>query len=269
MNANCYTCYQEPRATLEGGKYEVIDRGSNQEIPILRHDRYGSWSVQRPAFGTLGRFHPLMTRVGADQRTIEVGMRFDRAEFTMWKEQGLSDHDAINNSIFCGSFSGVYNAPQEGRWAFEMKAPSSNLVELVAMLWPKDDAVWPDGEVNIVEGPVDGEQTMTNIHWKDEEGKAQHDPLMVPVDITEWHLYELQITKSFIEFYIDGKIVRTIMSPHVAHKIPSHLVLQCGVSPRFEALFDNIRDTGFEETILFRPIAAPGLRDLKTCYQSN
>lgn len=266
MIENCYTCYQEPRPTLEGGEYMTVDRHSNQEIQILRHNRYGSWSEQKPGFGTLGRFHPLMTRVAADQRTVEVGMRFDRAEFILWNERGFGDNVAVDKALFCGSFSGSYNAPQLGRWTFEMKAPSNPLVELVAMLWPKDDKVWPDGEVNVVEGQVNGKKTMTNIHWKDEAGLPQHDPLDVDVDIREWHRYDVDVEPGVIAFSIDGTVVREIQSPHVAHNIPSHLVLQCGVNA---AILDNfetdIRDRGFEEWILYRPIAAPGLRDLTIC----
>ncbi len=132
--------------------------------PLLQFDTYGGWSVQRPEFGTLGRFSPDMTRLLPDGQTFELKLRLDRAAYQLYRELGATHDQALHNSLLCGSWSGRHNAPGLGVWEADLKAPSSDRVELVAMLWPEDDDAWPHGEINFVEGRVGDGTTMTNLH---------------------------------------------------------------------------------------------------------
>ena len=134
---------------------------------IQRYRTYGGWSVQRPEYGTLGRFDPAMTWLLPDGRTFALTLRLDRAAYQLYREAEVPHDQALHNSLLCGSWAGLHNAPGLGTWEMELRAPASDRVELVAMLWPEDDQEWPLGEINFVEGRVGTGSTMTNLHWPD------------------------------------------------------------------------------------------------------
>lgn len=227
---------------------------------LLDFSTYGGWGVQRPEHGTLGRYSPDMTKLLPDGRTFALTLRLDRAAYQLNRE-ALVDHEkAMHNSLLCPAWSGKYNPPARGVWEFDLKAPASDRVELVAMLWPQDDSAWPTGEINVLEGRVGSGKTMTNVHWKDTNtGANEHDPLMVDVDVTEWHRYRLEVEPETITWSVDGKVVRELESQYVPFDTPVHLVVQAGVNP--DIMMDWHENFEWEQVILFRPVSAPGIEE--------
>lgn len=227
-------------------------------VELLNHTMYGGWSTQRPAHGTLGRFSPDMTTLMPDGRTFELKFRFDRAAYQLYREAMVDHQHAMDNSLLCPSWSGTYNTAAKGVWEFDLKAPATDRVELVAMLWPQDDRVWPKGEINALEGRVGDGRTMTNLHWPDPEtGRPMHEPLMVSVDVSQWHRYRLEIDEHRVIWSVDGSVVREVESPYVPHDVPVHLVVQAGVNP--DIMDDWHENFEWEQVILFRPVSAPGI----------
>ena len=222
---------------------------------LLEHRTYGGWGVQRPEHGTLGRYSPDMTKLLPDGRTFALTLRLDRAAYQLYREAGASHEQALHNSLLCPAWAGLYNAPARGAWEFGLKAPASDRVELVAMLWPQNDREWPLGEINFIEGRVGNGQTMTNLHWPDIDGAPQHAPAMIDLDVSQWHRYRVEVLPGRIRWFVDGRTVRTLETPHAPIDIPTHLVVQAGVNP---AIRDDWHDNfEWEQTILFRPLRAP------------
>ena len=222
---------------------------------LLEYRTYGGWSVQRPEHGTLGRYSPDMTRVLPDGRTVALTLRLDRAAYQLYREAGASHEQALHNSLLCPAFASRYDVPARGVWEFELQAPPSDRVELVAMLWPQDDREWPTGEINILEGRVGTGQTMTNLHWPDIDGVPQHAPAMIDLDVSQWHRYRVEVLPGRIRWAVDGRTVRTLDTPHAPIDTPVHLVVQAGVNP---AIRDDWHDNlEWEHTILLRPLRAP------------
>lgn len=226
-----------------------------QPIALLGYRTYGGWSVQRPEFGTLGRFDPHATRLLPDGRTFALDLRLDRAAYTLYREAGADHAAALTNSLLCGSWAGTLDVPGAGVWEMEAKIPASPHVEYVMMLWPHDDALWPHGEVNIIEGHASTGQTMLNLHWAGDDGQPAHDPAHITLDVTQWHRYRVEIAEGIIRWYVDGALVRELRSPHVPHATPLHMVIQCGVHPSYADAWRP--DAEFTETILFRPLRTP------------
>lgn len=229
-------------------------------VSLLDFSTYGGWSVQRPEHGTLGRYSPDMARMMADGRTVALTLRLDRAAYQLFRAAGVEHRQALDNALLCPSFTGAYNVAAKGVWEFDLKAPSTDRVELVAMLWPEDDSVWPTGEVNVVEGRTGTGQTMTNLHWKNPEtGQPAHDPVMVDVDVSQWHRYRVEVSEGRIVWSVDGQVVRELESPHVPHDVPVHMVVQAGVNPSI--LGDWHENFEWECVIMFRPVSAPGVEE--------
>ena len=227
---------------------------------LLGHATYGGWSAQRPAHGTLGRFSQEMTTLQQDGRTFRLGFKFDRASYQLFRAAMVDHQSSIEDSLLCPSWSGTYNAPAKGVWEFDLKAPATDRVELVAMLWPQDDKIWPKGEINVLEGRVGSGRTMTNLHWPNSDtGAPDHAPLMVDVDVSEWHRYRLEIDEHRVVWSVDGKVVRELESTHVPYDVPVHLVVQAGVNP---AIMDDWHENfWWEQEILFRPVSVPGIEE--------
>ena len=225
---------------------------------LLSYTTYGGWSPQRPAHGTMGRFSQEMTKLLPDGRTFRLGFKFDRSSYQLFRDALVDHQRAMDDSLLCPSWSGTYNTTAKGVWEFDLKAPASDRVELVAMLWPQDDKVWPKGEVNILEGRVGSGKTLTNLHWPSPDtGQPDHAPLMVDGDVSEWHRYRLEIDDHRVVWSIDGTVVRELESPHVPHNVPVHLAVQAGVNP---AIMDDWHENfWWEQEILFRPVSAPGI----------
>ncbi|MDO5091839.1 MAG: glycoside hydrolase family 16 protein [Propionibacteriaceae bacterium] len=222
---------------------------------LLAYRTYGGWSVQRPEFGTLGRYSPDMTRLLGDGRTFELRLRLDRAAYQLHREHGVDHETALHHSLLCPSWAGLHNAPARGVWEMDVKAPDTDRVEMVAMLWPESDDEWPLGEINFLEGRIGSGETMTNLHWPDDEGQPQHDPAMIPVDVTQWHRYRVEVQPGRVRWSIDGRTVRTLHTPHAPHDVPVHMVVQAGVNRAF--LQDWHPNIEWEERILIRPLRAP------------
>ncbi len=225
---------------------------------LLAYRTYGGWGVQRPEHGTLGRYSPDMTKLLPDGRTFALTLRLDRAAYQLYRELGASHEQALHNSLLCPAWAGLHNAPGHGSWEIELQAPSSDRVELVAMLWPQNDREWPLGEINFVEGRVGSGQTLTNLHWSDPEtGSPDHSPEEIHLDVTQWHHYQVDIDPGHVRWFVDGRLRRELHTPHAPHDVPVHLVVQAGVNP---AIRDDWHDDfEWEQNILFRPLRAPQL----------
>ena len=151
---------------------------------LLAYSTYGSWGVQRPEHGTLGRYSPDMTKLLPDGRTFALTLRLDRAAYQLYREFGASHKQALHNSLLCPAWAGLHNAPGYGSWEIELQAPASDRVELVAMLWPQNEREWPLGEINFIEGRVGSGQTLTNLHWPNPDtGDPDHAPEEIPLDV--------------------------------------------------------------------------------------
>ena len=131
---------------------------------MLEHRTYGGWGVQRPEHGTLGRYSPDMTKLLPDGRTFALTLRLDRAAYQLYREAGASHEQALHNSLLCPAWAGLYNVTARGVWEADLRAPASDRVELVAMLWPQNDREWPLGEINFVEGRVGTGRTLETPH---------------------------------------------------------------------------------------------------------
>lgn len=199
-------------------------------------------------------------RVLPDGRTVALTLRLDRAAYQLFRAAGVGHRQALDDSLLCPAFAGTYNTAAKGVWEFDLKAPGTDRVELVAMLWPQDDSIWPTGEVNVVEGRVGSGQTLTNLHWKDPAtGEPVHDPVMVDVDVSQWHRYRLEVSEGRLTWSVDGQVVRVLESPHVPYDVPVHLVVQAGVNPSI--LDDWHENIEWERVIMFRPVSAPGVEE--------
>lgn len=222
---------------------------------LLEHRTYGGWGVQRPEHGTLGRYSPDMTKLLPDGRTFALTLRLDRAAYQLYRELGASHEQALHNSLLCPAWAGLYNTPTRGVWEADLRAPASDRVELVAMLWPQNDREWPLGEINFIEGRVGTGQTMTNLHWPDIDGAPQHTPAMIDLDVSQWHRYRVEVLPGRIRWAVDGRTVRTLETSHAPIDTPVHMVVQAGVNP---AIQDDWHDNfEWEQAILFRPLRAP------------
>lgn len=222
---------------------------------LMRHRTYGGWSVQRPGHGTLGRYSPDMTRLLPDG-IFELRLRLDRAAYQLYREAGVEHEQALHNALLCPSWASLHSAPAKGVWEMELQAPDSDRVEMVAMLWPDDDQAWPTGEINLMEGRVATGETMTNLHWSDPRTAAPaHDPVMLPVDVTQRHRYAVEVSETAVDWYIDGVLQRRLETPHSPHTTFVHMVVQAGVHR--EILDDWHPDLEWEQTILLRPLRAP------------
>jgi len=98
---------------------------------LLAYSTYGSWGVQRPEHGTLGRYSPDMTKLLPDGRTFALTLRLDRAAYQLYREFGASHKQALHNSLLCPAWAGLHNAPGHGSWEIELQAPASDRVELL------------------------------------------------------------------------------------------------------------------------------------------
>ncbi|RRD51394.1 glycoside hydrolase family 16 protein [Arachnia propionica] len=223
---------------------------------LMAYRTYGGWSVQRPEFGTLGRYSPDMTRLLGDGRTFELRLRLDRAAYDLHREAGVDHETALHHALLCPSWAGLHNAPAFGLWEMELKAPATDRVEMVAMLWPESDEEWPVGEINLMEGRVGSGRTMTNLHWADPDtSRPAHDPEVIPVDVSQWHRYRVEVLPDAVRWSIDGALVRELRTEHSPYTVPVHMVVQAGVNRAF--LRDWHPDIEWEERILFRPLRAP------------
>lgn len=225
---------------------------------LLAYSTYGSWGVQRPEHGTLGRYSPDMTKLLPDGRTFALTLRLDRAAYQLYREFGASHKQALHNSLLCPAWAGLHNAPGYGSWEIELQAPASDRVELVAMLWPQNEREWPLGEINFIEGRVGSGQTLTNLHWPNPDtGDPAHAPEEIPLDVTHWHHYQVDIDPGQVRWFVDGRLRRELHTPHAPHKVPVHLTIHAGVNP---AILDDWHDNfEWEQTILFRPLRMPRL----------
>ena len=233
---------------------------------LLAYRSYGGWGVQRPGHGTLGRYSPDMTKVLPDGHTVALTLRLDRAAYQLYREAGAGHDQALHNSLLCPAWAGIHNAPGLGTWELELQAPPSDRVELVAMLWPQDDRDWPRGEINLLEGRVGTGRTLTNLHWPDPgTGEPAHAPEEIDLDLTLWHRYRVDVAPGLIRWLVDGRLRRELRTPHTPHDLPLHLVVQAGVNPAIREDWHD--DLEWEQTILFRPLRAPGLvrEPLDTC----
>ena len=212
---------------------------------LLAYRTYGGWGVQRPEHGTLGRYSPDMTKLLPDGRTFALTLRLDRAAYQLYREAGASHKQAL------------HNAPGHGSWEIELQAPASDRVELVAMLWPQNDREWPLGEINFIEGRVGNGQTKTNLHWPNPDtGDPDHAPEEIPLDVTHWHHYQVDIDPGQVRWFVDGRLRRELHTPHAPHKVPVHLTIHAGVN---SAILDDWHDNlEWEQTILFRPLRMCG-----------
>ncbi|MDO5082267.1 hypothetical protein EII34_14010 [Arachnia propionica] len=232
----------------------MTDESSHADL--LRHRTYGGWSVQRPEHGTLGRYSPDMTRLVPDG-VFELRLRLDRAAYQLYREAGVGHEQALHNALLCPSWAGLHSAAALGVWEMEIQAPPSDRVEMVAMLWPDDDQEWPSGEINLMEGRIGTGETMTNLHWADPlSGAPAHDPKMVPVDVTRPHRYAVEVGETTVCWYLDGTLQRRLETPHAPHTTRVHMVVQAGVHRSI--LDDWHPDLEWEQTILLRPLRAPG-----------
>ena len=65
---------------------------------LRQYRTYGGWSVQRPGFGTLGRYSPDMIRPLTGGR-FELRFRLDRAAYQLHREHGVSHEEALHHSL--------------------------------------------------------------------------------------------------------------------------------------------------------------------------
>ena len=238
------------------------------ELNAVREKRpyttYGGWSEQKPAFGTLGRFMPEMTRLTEDGETYELNFRFDRAAYQIMRDLGADHRTAVDKSLLCPAWCGKRNAATKGQtWQFDMQVADDPDIELVAMLWPEKDADWPNGEVNIIEGKMGKDTMLTNLHWKDPEtGEAMHAPLDVEMRPQWLNRYALRIKPNAVLWYINGWDERVLETPYAPYRNQVHFVLQAGVNEHIlERMGEDPIGDGFEweRTILFRPVNFPGI----------
>ena len=222
---------------------------------LRRYRTYGGWSVQRPGFGTLGRYSPDMIRPLPGGR-FELRFRLDRAAYQLFRDLGVSHEEALHHSLLCPGWASLHDAPGRGVWEIEIDPPDTDRIEMVALLWPQDDAVWPMGEINLMEGRLAQGETMTNLHWPDPtSGAPEHDPLMVPLDTTQRHRYRVDVQPGRVRWWVDGRLVRDLRTPHAPYDVPVHMVVQGGVHASI--LDDWHPDMEWEQRIIIRPLRAP------------
>lgn len=238
----------------------IIDAKAEIPTPLpvekTRFETYGSWSLQEPAFGTIGRFNPDMT-VQTGPNAFDLKYRFDRAMYTHLQSLGLDDEKAFHASASCPAWSGVYNTQNYGTWRFRLTIDSPD-IEIVAMLWPQDNDVWPDSEVNIVEGRVSDKNPLTNVHWKNEYGEHRQVPMHREFDMLGSHEYTITVAKDKIVFWYDQELIRTIPLTPQNHPLrnPVHFVVQGGWAKSVREVW-NPSLPGFETTVKLELLEMP------------
>ena len=225
---------------------------SSERVPgLYEYYDYGGWSIQTPD-NTLGRYSPpMISREGAYFR---LRYWFDRAQYLALREAG-ADHDtAFSRSLLCPGWAAKRNVEGWGSWWFEMIVDDDPYIELVGMLWPEDDSVWPNGEINIVEGRV-GKKMITNLHWGTTQD-PQHAPLEYDVDVTKRHMYRVDVEPGRITWWVDGEKIRVLDSPHSPATMKLHFVVQGGVNKEIVSHW-NENSFSYDKSILFRPVLTP------------
>lgn len=234
---------------------EVPCRTCHQPDPLLSYRTYGDWTVQRPGHGCLGRFTPDAVRLQPDGRTFDLGLRFDRAAYQLYRDAGATHETALDNALLCGAWCGAIDVTGRGAWEMRIKIPDSPYVEYVGMLWPEHDTDWPRGEINLLEGRAGTGRTQLNLHWGTTE-HPEHAPATIALDVTQWHTYRVELDPGIMRWRVDGRLVRAVRTPHVPHDMRLHMVIQCGVHP---SIADAWTDSGldFHEAIQFQPLLTP------------
>lgn len=195
---------------------------------------------------------------------FKLWFSFDRAAFTEAKKAGLEDRAALDLSLLCPSMASTYEVEGRGIWEFDMTCPAGDDLEYVVQLWPEKDEWWPDGEVNIIEGHAGqpGNPWMTNLHWKHRKyGHAEHAPMDINVDTSKPHRYKIDVQPTYLDWYVDGELVRHLETEYAPYNMKVHFVVQGGFNPIW---WDRRKKAGnfdlhWDAAIKLKLLRVPGL----------
>jgi hypothetical protein len=100
-----------------------------------------------------------------------------------------------------GSTSQLY-----GRYEIRFRADAIDGYKFVTLLWPKSE-VWPrDGEINIVEGDLNG-TINAYMHRQNGVNGADQDAYTTRKRFTAWHTAVLEWTPESVSFFLDGELI--------------------------------------------------------------
>jgi beta-glucanase (GH16 family) len=138
-----------------------------------------------------------------------------------------------------GMISSGRSAPEsQPKWSaaygyYEAKMRSSAGKGIWPAFWllPTDHS-WPP-EIDIMEGLGDQpNQPLMTYHWLGDNQQTQKDTTTLPaskgISITNWHVYAVNWQPGHIDWYVDGKVVKTISGSHVTNK-PMELIINLAV----------------------------------------
>jgi beta-glucanase (GH16 family) len=109
-----------------------------------------------------------------------------------------------------------------GRYIVRYKADPVPGYKVAWLLWPDSDN-WSDGEIDFPEGNLDG-TTSAFVHHKG--SPRVQNAYLTTATFTTWHTAEIEWTRAYIRFVLDGIVVG--LSTDTAHipGVPMHWVLQ-------------------------------------------
>lgn len=100
---------------------------------------------------------------------------------------------------------------QYGKCEVRAKLPPSNQgVVCYILLWPAD-GVWPP-EIDFVEtSGKDSSAVIFTQHWGKHQDNShpQQESWLKNIDVTQWHIYSVEVTKDSIKWYVDGSLKTT------------------------------------------------------------
>jgi beta-glucanase (GH16 family) len=145
-------------------------------------------------------------------------------------QDGLLTIDTYQDPAYGGMWTsgGINNARSaalsEGKYEIRMRADKASGVNVVGLLWPKNN-VWPP-EIDFVEDRdgdrVDFEAT---LHYRDASGKHSMVHRRQVVDMSEWHTYGVEWGAGRIVYTIDGVAWATVDHPFVPD-VPMGMAVQ-------------------------------------------
>lgn len=112
------------------------------------------------------------------------------------------------------------------RIAIRMRSDALYGYKTAFLTWPTSGN-WPwEGELDFVEGNLDGKSTMSGFHHRMNGTKPDdQDPRGYGVTPGDWHTYILDWNENYCAFLVDGKIAGTPITARVPN-VPHRIVLQ-------------------------------------------
>ena len=126
--------------------------------------------------------------------------------------------------------SGLMGGFRYGRFVARARIAPLYGYHVSFLLWP-DSNIWPrDREIDFPEADFDSRTISGFVHWPGATGAARQTAYDVAVNLSRWHIYEVDWTAAGLSFYVDGVLIGRTTAPTEIPRTLMHWVLQTGTS---------------------------------------